>query len=208
MVQLGKKSVASLVRLVCISSFAMLLAACHSRPCEHCLSTPPAFPSNKLILKQKPLPIYQRRQYDLCLLHKEGVLVIQKGQTWTFVLPSDKLFENENAEFDPHYLPVLATAADFMKTYQKILVTVHVYSNHPAIVEKTKFGTLKDIVTREQADAVVKQLTAMNINARLIVGEGYGEKDPIAWNGSAYGRALNRRVEIHFRYYRDSNAWF
>jgi len=208
------KSFATFLRavLACVSLF--FLTGCHKNPCEKCLTAKPVFPKDSLVVMPKKSPAYQERNYDLCLLkhldqkNKTKVSVIRKGQTWTFVLPSDLLFDNDTAEIKQSYEPVLGVIADFMRTYPKITVTVRAYLDKPQEELKTKFGTIQDELTQRQADAMVEDLTARHINARLIIGEGMGNKDPVAWDGTPIGRYLNRRVEISFRYYRDSTAWY
>lgn len=196
------------LRCICVGLLAIVLNACQKPSCQQCLTQPPPFPSNKLKLQQKSPPVFERRNYDLCLLKNAGVLIIRKGQTWTFVMPSDALFENDTDVIESEYQRVLNTIADFMKTYPKILVTVKAYTDKPSDEVVTKSGPFSEELTQRQADAIVADLTASHINARLIVGEGMGAKHPVAWDGSEKGRMLNRRVEIHFRYYRDNTAWF
>lgn len=209
MMDLGRKSVKSIARVSFACVFMLALTACYHRPpCEKYLVTPPQLPSDLLVKVEKPVPVIQQRNYDLCLLKKMHLQVIRIGQTWTFVLPSDDLFDNDTAEIETGYEPVLAVIANFMRTYPKITVTVNAYSDKPAEEIKTKFGTIEDELTARQAESVVADLTARHINARLIIGNGMGARNAIAWDGTPKGRRLNRRVEIHFRYYRDNTAWF
>ncbi|MDP1573964.1 MAG: OmpA family protein [Coxiellaceae bacterium] len=209
MMDLGEKSVKSFARVLLAGAFIFSLTACYHRPpCEKYLVTPPALPSDQLVKVKKPIPAVMQRNYDLCLLKKLKVQVIRVGQTWTFVLPSDDVFDNDTPEILNSYQPVLEIIANFMRTYSKITVSVRAYSDKPIDEMKTKFGTVEDELTTRQAESIVADLTARHINARLIFGEGMGAKDPISWDGTADGRRLNRRVEIHFRYYRDSTAWY
>ena len=116
-----------------------------------------------------------------------------------------------------------------------VTVTILEYGSHPVTVagavkspvlfQAIGHVTLIDAITRAgglTADAgpeilINRRPTAGNedkpvitqhINARLLYAEGRGAKDPVAWDGSIKGRRLNRRVEIHFRYYRDDTAWY
>jgi outer membrane protein OmpA-like peptidoglycan-associated protein len=47
-----------------------------------------------------------------------------------------------------------------------------------------------------RADAVRKYLADKGVAAYRMTAKGYGEDKPIASNGSADGRAKNRRVEL------------
>ncbi|OGT44071.1 MAG: hypothetical protein A3F13_02355 [Gammaproteobacteria bacterium RIFCSPHIGHO2_12_FULL_40_19] len=161
-----------------------------------------------LVEEPKPIPDIIRREYDICVLQKHGVKIIRLGQTWKLIFPGDDLFDNDTAEINNDYKPLLAVAADFLQTYSKISVEVASYSNRMNDDVRTKFGTVTDELTTRQAESVMNYLTTRRINARLIYAVGKGGQDPVAWNGSPEGRRLNRRVEVSFRYYRNSTAWY
>ncbi len=193
---------------ICLGLIALCLTACSHPPCDKYLKHPPYVPQEKLIKLKKPINVVQRREYDICLLQREGVQVIRLGQTWKLVFPSDDLFDNDTAEINNHYKPVLYVAVDFMRTYSKISVKVASFSNKIENDVMTKFGTVTDELTTRQADAVLKYFTSQHIYARLIYAEGEGGRHAVAWNGSADGRRFNRRVEVSFKYYRDNRAWY
>src|SRR3989338_7050101 len=129
---------------VFLSVMSSFLCGCSHPPCEQYLKHGPLIKPELLVKQPKPLPVLQRREYDLCLLRTHGVQVIRLGQTWKFILPSDALFNNETAEIQSSYKPILNIIADFMKTYSKISVEVAGYSDEPVEVFKTKFGTYTD----------------------------------------------------------------
>lgn len=194
------------VALLC-AVVIVVLSSCSS-PCDKYLRE---MPVKKPILIKKPLSLVtllQKRQYDICALQKQGVQVIRQGQAWTLVFPSDDLFVNDTSEIDDQYTPVLDVAADFLKTYSKIAVRITGYSNHITHEFVTKSGTYSYEFTEAQAASVAKYLTEQNIHARLIYAIGKGGLNAVAWSGSAWGRRLNRRIEIQFRYYRDNKAWY
>lgn len=187
----------------------LLIASCSRPPCEKYLSKNwPVVKPEKLIKIPKPIPDINRRAYDLCLLRTHRVQVIRLGQTWKFVLLNDELFDNDTAAINDRYKPVLNIIADFMQTYSKISVKVASYSDHALDEVMTKFGSLTDQLTERQAATVAHYLQKHCANARLIYAVGRGDRDPIAWDDSAAGRRLNRRVEVSFKYYRDSKAWY
>ena len=186
----------------------MSLSACH-HPCSDYLKYPPKIPLPKIVVPPKPVSLFQQREYYVCWLEKHGVQVIRLGQTWKIILPGEVLFNNDTAEINDSYRPVLAAVAGFLRTYSKISVEIASFSNETPSGPVSKFGTtvLQELTTR-QSDAVARYLSHHHINARLIYSVGKSGWDPIAWPGSEKGRYLNRRTEINFRYYRDNKAWY
>lgn len=203
-----RKSLRVALWLIFCSVVVMTVNSCSSSPCSKYLTDQPIKKPKPLKKPIKPISILKRRQYDLCLLQSHGVQVIRLGQTWRFVFPSDYLFDNDTPEINTQYKPLLNVAADFMKTYSKIAVKVEGFSNRIPEEWVTKTGTYSYELTQLQADEVARYLTECHINARLIYSVGKGGLRPVAWNDSAAGRHLNRRLEISFRYYRDNMAWY
>ncbi|EKD77971.1 MAG: IcmN protein, OmpA family [uncultured bacterium] len=200
--------VTKILKIIILSAvIAAGISACAST-CEDLLKKPVVLIQEPLVHPSKPIPIIQRRRYDLCVLHHEGIEIVQLGQTWKLVLPSDDVFVNETAELQDAAKPVLDVVADFLQTYSKISIQVAAFSNKSVVEEKTKFGSVIDQLTEEQAAEVTKYLTSRNTNARLIYAVGRGNREEIAWPGSEIGRKLNRRVEIYFRYYHENKAWY
>lgn len=194
-------------RYIIIGLMILLVSGC-SRTCSDYLKHPPTIPDNPLVELKKPINVVARREYDLCVMRSHGLQVIRLGQTWRFILPNDDLFDNDTAEINEGYKPMLNVVADFMQTYHKISVEVAGYSNKVPEDQMTKFGSLTDLLTERQASAVTAYLTSRHINARLIYAVGRGNRKPIAWDGSPAGERLNRRVEVSFRYYKNNTAWY
>ena len=194
-------------RHIIIVLMILLITGC-ARTCSDYLKHPPTYGQDTLITLKKPINVVARREYDLCVMRSHGLQVVRLGQTWRFMLPSDDLFDNDTAEIDEDYKPMLNVIGDFMQTYHKISVEVAGYTNKVSDDQMTKFGSITDQLTERQASAVAAYLTLRHINARLIYAVGRGNRKPIAWDGSPVGRRLNRRVEVSFRYYKDNTAWY
>lgn len=194
--------------VIFLSVIAVGLSGCSRPPCEKYLKYPPYIPPQKLIYLKNPMNVIQRREYDLCVLKTHGVQVIRFGQTWKFIFPSDDVFDNETAEINENYKPMLNVTADFMQTYSKISVEVAAYTNKSDDDVKTKFGSVSDELTERQAESVSNYLFSRHINSRLLYSLGKGAHGAVAWNGTPDSRYFNRRVEVTFRYYRDNAAWY
>lgn len=193
--------------------FSLLLVNCSSSNCPQCekylkgtVIVPPPSP---LVHPKPGISAERRRSYDWCELKHAGIQMINVGETWKIVIPSDALFVNETPELKSKRAEaILMVVADFINTYSTVAVQVKAYANKPVIEQVTKTGTVEDELTQDQAETVVHFLTCQKVDARLIAAIGRGSHDEIAWSGSDAGRQWNRRVEITFQYYHDSRAWY
>jgi OOP family OmpA-OmpF porin len=110
-------------------------------------------------------------------------------------------FETGSDSFDPR------TAADTARVLNLLASQLKRYlAIHPRIRIDVEGHT--DAVGTEESNALLSQRRAETVRAHLvgrgvdplrISATGYGESSPLASNEGAEGRAVNRRVEIHFR---------
>lgn len=54
-------------------------------------------------------------------------------------------------------------------------------------------------LSARRANTVREYLVGKGVNTDMLTSKGYGEENPVADNGTAEGRALNRRVELHLQ---------
>ena len=110
------------------------------------------------------------------------------------LLTDNVLFDSGLADIKPRGLPLLAEVGT-------LLGVDHV---HPIVVEghtddvpiaTSKFASNWELSTA-RASAVVRWLIGRQLPARRFSAAGYADLRPLASNGSAAGRARNRRVEI------------
>ena len=144
----------------------------------------------------------------LCYLRLHHVPVLHNGQTFTIVLPSERLFINDTNQISPNYYPYLDLIARFIRSFSTISVKVAGYTMHSEEKVKTKGKSIEEILAKTQAEAVVRYLSNRHTNARLIYAAKPNTIGPIAWSGTPIDRSLNRRIEISFQYYKDSTAWY
>ena len=55
-------------------------------------------------------------------------------------------------------------------------------------------------LSQKRADAVKMYIASKGVTESRMIATGYGETKPVADNGSAEGRALNRRVDFKLVY--------
>lgn len=153
----------------------------------------------------KPTVAEQRAAY-LCQLKKADVQTIKLGETYRFVLSSDRLFNGgTSSNIQTAYQPTLTTIAKFIQTYKTVAVKVAAYSDNVTRGQAPKGRKLA--LTNRQAELVAAYLWDAGINTRLLYTHGYGQHDAIASNASSKGRSLNRRVEISFRFYASQRTY-
>jgi len=57
------------------------------------------------------------------------------------------------------------------------------------------------LLSQQRADAVKKYMVSKGVDASRLVAAGHGQDSPTADNKTAAGRAKNRRVELHLKYF-------
>jgi flagellar motor protein MotB len=188
-----------------IFSFFLIasLTSCCSTPitCNPCIigtPVPPCCPNPLVcsvqLCKEPIICTIVERNRRIAYLTEHGVKIIQVGETFTIVLPSDHIFYPCSANINPCFIPVLKAVSDLIFCYEKICVKIAAYTDPTA-------SPLRDCVfTQAQAQAIAKVLWCHGIDTRLLTAVGYGSDYPIASNGTSIGRMQNRRVEICFRY--------
>jgi len=102
-------------------------------------------------------------------------------------------FANNSAELVGESDKILDAMAKTLKRYPDQHVEVAGYTD-----SRGSASYNKDLSAR-RAKAVREYLVGKGVNADMLTSKGYGEENPIADNGSAEGRATNRRVELHFQ---------
>ncbi|MEO9038402.1 MAG: OmpA family protein [Gallionella sp.] len=102
----------------------------------------------------------------------------------------DVLFNTNKAQLKSGGMRNMAKLADFLKQYpeRKVLVEGHTDSTGSEIYNQK--------LSEKRANAVRTALLDLGINSDRIATRGYGEAFPVANNGTAVGRQLNRRIEI------------
>jgi len=99
-------------------------------------------------------------------------------------------FDFGSAELTPALRALLDTGAGILLRNPSILMTIE---GHTDSVGSDTFNLA---LSNARAQAGVDYLTALGVQPARLFSVGYGETDPIADNGTAAGRAQNRRLEF------------
>lgn len=125
-------------------------------------------------------------------LQSTGVQVVQDRQTGDIhlIMPGDITFSLNRADINPTFYPVLNSVALVLKKYNKTVIQVNGYTDN------TGTPMYNQILSEQRANNVAQYLVSQQINPNRLAIRGYGERNPVASNDAALGRAANRRVEI------------
>lgn len=105
-------------------------------------------------------------------------------------IPSDISFDTNRSDIKGNFRPVLDRFASSLNDNQATVVTIIGHTDN------TGSAAINDPLSVERAAHTRDYLTSHGVAPARFTIEGRGEKDPIASNNDASGRARNRRVEI------------
>jgi outer membrane protein OmpA-like peptidoglycan-associated protein len=114
----------------------------------------------------------------------------RKTERGMVITLGDVLFSSGKAQLASGGTRNVQKLADFLRQYPKRNALIEGYT------DSTGAESFNQALSERRADAVRTALIDMGIAGDRIVTQGYGEEFPVASNGSAAGRQLNRRVEI------------
>jgi len=114
----------------------------------------------------------------------------QTDRGWVLSVSGDVLFDVGQATLTPGAYHSLSQLAGFLRAHPQESVVVEGYT------DDTGSEQFNLDLSQRRAQAVKQALIAQNVAAQRIVTRAFGESFPIASNGTASGRQLNRRVEF------------
>ncbi|MEM9838388.1 MAG: OmpA family protein [Pseudomonadota bacterium] len=136
--------------------------------------------------------IYQDRQEEKLRreLASTGVRVQRVGDTITLVMPGNVTFDTNQSEIRADFFRTLNSVSTVLEEFNETMVLVEGHT------DSTGSDAYNDSLSVARAESVGNYLAAQGVSAGRIDARGYGERQPIADNETASGRAQNRRVEI------------
>lgn len=123
-----------------------------------------------------------------------SVLRMPDGQLQINV-PSDFSFSSDRTDIRPEGRPVLDNLAAALKAPEYLAMRIHIVG----YTDSQGAEAANDALSLARAGSVRKHLESKGVAATRIEVEGKGARDPLAPNDKAYGRTLNRRIEIYLR---------
>jgi outer membrane protein OmpA-like peptidoglycan-associated protein len=106
-------------------------------------------------------------------------------------VPSDLSFDTGRADLKPALRPVLDQFAQGLDSTLHVFIVGH--------TDSTGSDAINEPLSLRRAQTVRDYLEARGVPAARLQTAGRGSREPLADNGTADGRAMNRRVEIFLR---------
>jgi outer membrane protein OmpA-like peptidoglycan-associated protein len=105
-------------------------------------------------------------------------------------IPSDISFDTGRYDIKPQLRPILDRFAATLNQHPVTHVTIIGHT------DSTGSNAINEPLSVNRAIATRDYLAARGVSTNRVAIDGRGSREPIADNGSAAGRAMNRRVEI------------
>lgn len=122
-----------------------------------------------------------------------GVQVRKVGNSIQLVMASDVTFATNQDSVRSDFYPTLNSVATVLKKYSNTSITITGYT------DSSGNSSYNQELSESRARSVGDYLVAVGIPQNRIFTDGMGMRNPVASNGSAAGRAMNRRVVITLR---------
>ena len=122
-----------------------------------------------------------------------GVYVMERGDTVTFVLPSDYYFDVHSPRLKTSAYDSLIDIATVINSESNAFVTISAYTDN---VGEQRF---KHQLSHKQAKRIAAFLWANGVDFRRLEAVGFGSSHFVARNSYPAGSFMNRRVEIRLQ---------
>lgn len=106
-------------------------------------------------------------------------------------VPADAGFATGRSQLSPTLVNVLSQFAGTLQQNQATQVAIIGHT------DSTGSDAINNPLSFDRANATRDYLVSRGVSATRITTDGRGSREPVADNGTAQGRAMNRRVEIY-----------
>ncbi len=106
------------------------------------------------------------------------------------------LFESASADLSEEAKPVLDHVGVILERYSESIIEIEGHTDSVPLVNSKEFFSNNELSDARALSVFYYLIGVTNLDPAYVKHSGRGEYCPIADNGSAEGRALNRRVEI------------
>lgn len=129
-------------------------------------------------------------------LSGSGVGVARQGDNLVLRMPSDVTFASNQSSVNSSFYATLDDVAAVLQRYDQSIIDIVGHADSDGADDYNLN------LSRQRASSVARYLVDRGVLADRFFVDGRGESQPIADNGTASGKAQNRRVEILIRPFR------
>ena len=119
-----------------------------------------------------------------------GVSVVRSGDDIVLNMPGNVTFDVNQAAVQSSFYPVLNSVGLVLDEFDKTLIDVNGHS------DSTGTAQYNMKLSKQRASSVAEYLGSRGVDRSRFVTQGHGPSYPVAENGTAAGRQMNRRVEL------------
>ncbi|MGF1501268.1 MAG: OmpA family protein [Paracoccaceae bacterium] len=119
-----------------------------------------------------------------------GASVTNTGSQLVVILPGNVTFATDSAQIQPQFVPTLNNVTNTLNQYPQSFIDVIGHT------DSTGDANYNLGLSERRAQSVADFFRVRGIYVGRIAAFGLGETQPIADNGTNFGRAQNRRVEL------------
>ncbi len=123
-------------------------------------------------------------------LRSTGVSVERDGDNINLIMPSNITFASGGYTLSNSFFEVMDSVVLVVQEFEKTIIVSAGHTDSQGSDESNQ------LLSERRANAVAGYLLQKGVVEARIETIGFGEKQPLADNGTTEGRALNRRVEI------------
>ena len=124
-------------------------------------------------------------------LQGTGVQVAREGDNIRLIMPGNITFHTDSYNLRPDFYPVLNSVGQVLARYADTTLRV---TGH---TDNTGTRPYNQTLSERRAASVADYLVTREVSRQRMLVQGLAFDQPIADNGSAEGRAANRRVELY-----------
>jgi outer membrane protein OmpA-like peptidoglycan-associated protein len=118
------------------------------------------------------------------------VTEVDGGEAILVNLPDGVTFDVGSAVIQPNFRTTLDSVGNNLVQYPNSIIDVYGHT------DSTGSDAFNQRLSEQRAQSVTNYMVSRGVASTRIRWQGYGETQPIADNGTDFGRARNRRVEI------------
>jgi outer membrane protein OmpA-like peptidoglycan-associated protein len=123
-------------------------------------------------------------------LRATGVSVEREGDNINLIMPGNITFVTDGHDLNADFYEVLDSVILVLQEFDKTIIVV---AGH---TDSRGSDDYNQALSERRAGSVARYLLSRDVVEARIETIGFGEGTPIADNGTAEGRSLNRRVEL------------